>query len=366
MKPKVLYIDDEINGGRPQIEAIKDALEANGLLEIKLVEVSDLDTITNQIKQENAHGIILDLQLDHAVNSQGERVTYKAPTLAQNIREKSTEDSLLDIPIILCSTLQKIENLYKRDISSHDLFDMRFHKDLTDYNLESVKINALISGYKTISEVGLSIEKLLTIDQESIEPRIYSNLLITDNLPAHNIAQVILKDLIYMNGPLIDEELLAARLGVEIQGSSGWSELKDNYFRNAKYKGIFSDGWNRWWMHEVSALFQELTGKSLAVVDAKERIQLIKEKTGLTGIEYPEKIKKCNSFKFWTICKGYNRPLDPREGFKIVMPREPKAWQEYEYISLEAALEREGFEERGMRLHPSEIKRFELIKESLK
>jgi hypothetical protein len=366
MNYKVLYIDDEINGGRPQIEAIKDALGSNGLLEVKLVEVGNLDVITNRIKQEKADGVILDLQLDHAVNSHGERVTYKAPTLAQNIREKSTEDNLLDIPIILCSTQQKIENLYKRDISSHDLFDMRFHKDLTDYNIESVKINALINGYKTIREVGLSIDKLLAIDQKSIEPRIYSNLLITDNLPAHNIAQVILKDLIYMNGPLIDEELLAARLGVETHDSTAWVKLKDNYLANAKYKGIFSDGWNRWWMHEVLALFQELTGKNLAIVDAKERVKLLIEKTGLKDIKCPEKIEKCNSFKFWTICKGYNRPLDPREGFKIIMPREPKAWQEYEYISLEAALEREGFEEKGIKLHPSEIERFELSKESLK
>ena len=95
------------------------------------------------------------------------------------------------------------------------------------------------------------------------------------------------------------------------------------------------------------------------------RINLIKEKTGITEIKYPNKIEKSNSLKYWTVCKGYLRPLDPREGFKIIMSREPKVWQDYEYISLEAALEREGFEDRGIKLHPSEEERFNLIKETL-
>ena len=66
-----------------------------------------------------------------------------------------------------------------------------------------------------------------------------------------------------------------------------------------------------------------------------------------------------------TICKGNNRPLDPREGFKIVMSREHKAWQEYDYISLEAILEREGFEDRNIKPHPSEKERIDIIKKSL-
>lgn len=365
MKKRVLYIDDEINGGRPQIEAIKDALEANGLLEVILCEVSDLDTITNQIKLDKAQGVILDLQLDQFVNSQNIKINFKAPTLAQNIREKSTEDSSLDIPIILCSTQQKIESLYKRDISSHDLFDMRFHKDLPNYDLEAARIHSIINGYKLISETNFEIDRILKIELTNIDYRIYSNLLVTDHLPSHNIAQVILKDLMYINGPLINEELLAARLGVDIFNSPSWTELKNTFMGDAKYKGAFSDGWNRWWMHEVLSIFQDLTGKNLATLDAKERVRLTKVSTGLTELSYPEKIEKCNSFKYWTVCKGLNKPLDPREGFKIIMTREPKAWQEYDYISFEAALERLGFEEKCIKLHPSEKERFELMKETL-
>ena len=80
MTRKVLYIDDEINGGRAQIDAIKDALEANGLLSVVLCEVDKLEIIISKIKNEKAQAVILDLQLDEAANSKGERASFKATT----------------------------------------------------------------------------------------------------------------------------------------------------------------------------------------------------------------------------------------------------------------------------------------------
>jgi len=365
MAIKTLYIDDEINGGRPQIEAIKDALEANGLLNVELFEVSDLPQTIQRINQGDVKAVILDLELDSAANSKGERVQYKAPTLAQNIREKSIDLQNLDLPIILCSTQEKINNLYRRDLSSHDLFDMRFHKERQDYNIESIGVHSIIKGYEKIKEVNLDIEKLFGIKQDEIDSRVYTPLLIAKSLPTYNIAQIILKDVIYMNGPLIDEQLLAARLGIDTKKSAQWEEIKESIFGEAKYKGVFSSGWNRWWMHRVQSIFQEITNVNLAAIDATEKVNLLKEKTKFTEIVYADKIKRCKSSKYWTVCKGFNSPLDPREGFKIIMSREPKVWQDYDYISLEAALEREGFEERGIRLHPSEEERFNLIKDTL-
>ena len=268
MKRKVLYIDDEINGGRPQIEAIKDALEATDLLEVELFETGDLPIIIERINQGDISGVILDLELDSAVNSKGERVQYKAPTLAQNIREKSIQLQNLDVPIILCSTQDKIKNLYKRDLSSHDLFDMRFHKELRDYNKESQRIHDLIMGYEIISKTGLKMDKILGVELNQIDSRIYSSLLISETLPTYNISQLILKDLIYMNGPLITEDLLAARLGVDIEGSPQWAVLRDEIFSDTKYKGAFSTGWDRWWMHMVLTTFQEKVGRNLATLDA--------------------------------------------------------------------------------------------------
>lgn len=364
MKYKVLYIDDEVNSGREQIETIKDALEVTGLLDVEIYQVDELQVIIEKIKKEDFEAVILDLELDSAANSRGEIVTYKAPTLAQNIREQSAEHNKLDIPIILCSTNDKIKKSYKKDLSSHDLFDMRFDKGLRDYHEVTKEISSLIQGYKIINKKHLKFHELLETPEEVIDSRIYSSLLLTESLPAYNIAQLIVKELIFINGPLIPEELLAVRLGIDVEKSAGWNELKEK-FSAARYTGVFSSGWNRWWMHKVLSIFREITGKNLVSLDAVEKVELIKSKTGISEIKHPERIEMCQSYNFWTLCKGYHKPLDPREGFKIIMAREPKVWQDYDYISLHAVLEREGFEERGIHPHPSEIKRIELIKETM-
>lgn len=72
----------------------------------------------------------------------------------------------------------------------------------------------------------------------------------------------------------------------------------------------------------------------------------------------------CKSTEFWTICEGYKKPLDPLEGFRIYSSYELKPWQESKYLSLDAVLERVGIE-KGLRPHPSELKRIETKKQSL-
>ena len=49
------------------------------------------------------------------------------------------------------------------------------------------------------------------------------------------------------------------------------------------------------------------------------------------------------------------KPLDPIEGFKVYTRNEPKPWQEYEYISLEALLHPYSLQEKNIKPHPSEL-----------
>lgn len=78
-----------------------------------------------------------------------------------------------------------------------------------------------------------------------------------------------------------------------------------------------------------------------------------------------EPIKLNTSSEFWTICEATKCPLDPLEGFKIKLSHELKAWQEPKYISLYAALERIGLDDRGIEPHFSEIERIADLKKSL-
>ncbi len=68
------------------------------------------------------------------------------------------------------------------------------------------------------------------------------------------------------------------------------------------------------------------------------------------------------SNRFWTICRGYNLPLDPVDGFLMEEDRERKIWQDKAYISIKAALERKD----GLKVHAIDRDRFEAIKKARK
>lgn len=55
-------------------------------------------------------------------------------------------------------------------------------------------------------------------------------------------------------------------------------------------------------------------------------------------LEVAQRIDKSVSDEFWTICKGYNRPLDPVDGLIIQGQDNLYPWQEPEYVSIDAAL----------------------------
>ena len=127
---------------------------------------------------------------------------------------------------------------------------------------------------------------------------------------------------------------------------------------------MFSDAWDRWWMHKLNDWWQNIEEKNtLASLDARDRVEILKERFGLQKLVVAEPIEKSSSYRYWTVCQGFERPLDPREGLRID-EKDPLPWQETRYISVEAALERIKRDE-GIKIHPMERDRFNDIKESL-
>jgi hypothetical protein len=167
--------------------------------------------------------------------------------------------------------------------------------------------------------------------------------------------------LICTPGPLINEAFLAARLGVDIESSADWEKLKNDFLKEIKYAGIFSGAWNRWWMYKLHKWWEsEISTDAIATLDARERIELLKEKLKLADLKVATPLPKAASFRYWTVCQGYKKPLDPREGLRIES-RDILPWQDTLYISIEAALERVG-RTQGLKIHPLEKERFEQLK----
>jgi len=175
----------------------------------------------------------------------------------------------------------------------------------------------------------------------------------------HEIARFIIQELLYRPGLMIDELRLASRLGIDKDKSKDWDKLLDA-IEKYKYLGPFGGAWARWWAFGVEKEWWfQISEQDLPIssLNAKQRVNILKKKTGHKNLVTAEPIKTHYHTRFYTICEYTNSPLDPVDGV-IIAEKEPQPWQERKYISLDVALERrEGYEP-----HPTEAERLKSLR----
>ena len=271
---------------------------------------------------------------------------FDAPTVAQTLRTINSENHK-DIPIVLISSETKISDYYK-DLTSQDLFDLSLTKDTLLNNMVkySKRFTSLINAYQKVKNEKFDVLKVLnfpTDQNKAIDYRIIEKLnrdMFSNDVFA--FSSFILKNLIQSIGPLIGEDVLSARLGVS-KTSDNWEKLKSN-FEHFKYKGIFSDSYNRWWADGLIDWWKNhIDGdNSLRKLNAEQRINKLSEITKLSlTSQAPTKYAKSTSF--WTICKETHLPIDPIDGLEL-HKNDLYEWQEKEYLSLQAGLEPQKFD----------------------
>lgn len=353
---RYLYIDDEKDKAKTYIES----LQKVGELEIDFQQAQTLDKTFLLKNLKDYHGVLLDLRTDQELDENNNISDFTGAEWGQHLRVLSTNGELEnDVPIVLFSTDAKLQQTYFRDLTSNNIFDRFLSKDKTPANAQK-KLISLANGYKEIIKYKDDFNSLLKINISDLDPRIFSRFIGVADIPTHEYAQMILKDLIYAKGVLINEDYLAARLGIDKNISSDWNKIKE-IFEVAKYKGVFSDGWDRWWMFGIDKIFNEISGTYLKYLDAKERVTILKEKSELENLNYATPISKNESYDYWTVCKALGQPLDSHEAFKVYTRSEPKPWQEYEYISLHALLEESpAIEEKNITVHPMDKEKYTL------
>lgn len=337
-----------------------------------------LDLILQAANQHpGKFGVLLDLRLDMEADSAGNKVPYRGPTIAQELRTRMAEGTALaSFPIILWSIATKFKNSYTGEDTSHDLFDAVYGKDLQIANEPrqvGQEMCALVNGYSCLSEAKINRFKsheILKIPQKLSEG-IY--LEFTDELDSslkstatHYSARIIISQLLQHPGFLVDERLLAARLGVDIEASGHcWTKLRDEILVDTLYSGPFSAGWRRWWWSQVEDWWASQGDKrpSLRRVGASERVAFINSSQQLQLVA-AKAIKAEYSDKFFTLCAATKKPLDPSDGFRVSISSK-RNWQDAIFVSVDAALNRENKESWG-RIHPSDRERFSSIKEGMK
>jgi hypothetical protein len=338
MAIKFYYIDDDNEASNGYITGFSQ----NDLI-VEKIEGNDFDTIISIIKEKkDICGLILDHKLDEISMSNGIHLKFRGTSIAQEIRNrqvsKDTDYNITDFPIILLSATENIKN--SLDDSGKDLFDLLIIKD--DLSPKSyfkwiVELTSLFLAYKKISEIKV-LENLLSVKQDSLDFRFVEYLSdLINSKPVHVISQFVFKHLILRQGMLINENTLAARLGIDKENSSDWNNVLGN-LNEAKYEGVFSEGWECWWMFKINYWWSGFSKKPLRTLSSNERIEIIKDKLQLPEVKPIEKLPMADSSHFWTICKGTNKPIDEIDGLIISGQSNLYPWQEYEYVSLNAAV----------------------------
>ena len=374
MANKFLYIDDTPKDRR---EGTAIGLQEPGVLEIMPSEPLIWNDQINQIVEgvDEFDGIILDWRLTEELQRSTPElaeslVKYSAEALAQHLRYLATEKVLnKDIPIILCSMNHGFKSHYKRDSTGHDLFDEVYEKmEFTEKHSTVVsELQSMVAAYKTLQTGTPTWNSILGISQETeIDVRLVNSLttLIENKVP-HVLVRFLLNEVIKKPGVLIDEHILAARLGIDKDGSSDWQSLLDTTINPMmKYSGLLSTGWSCWWAGELVQWWKaEVSPQHPQLLGAEQRVTLLKKQTGLENLTPAEKLKFCASDEYWTVCVATKRPIDIADGLRILSDN-PYAWQDEQFISLFALLERTA--PKTFKLSPLEQERFDYLKKIAK
>ena len=328
-------MDDETGG---PTTAMLDGFNDTGLIEVeplKLEKKESFETICEKIIDQSNRlpfgGLMFDLCLDGAGENS---MNFKAPALAQHIRTKAADGVLPQCPIVLCSTKANLESFNNKDRASHDLFDYSFNKSGGHFVKDAIRLKELAEGYDMMNRRGENVEDILGRKVDGIDERVIAYLQ-EDNLSSFDIAQFVIKDLLQMPGILIDEDTLAARMGVDMEASGeSWKALREILDRELLYCGIFANGWKRYWADLASDFFMNLSvGNPYQIMRASERVETLR-KTGVDGLAPAKPIQYNQSTFFDTICQYYRKPMDSIEGIPKEDTVKIRAWQEHRYVSF--------------------------------
>lgn len=139
-------------------------------------------------------------------------------------------------------------------------------------------------------------------------------------------------------GPLIDESLLAVRLGVDFKSSPDWPSPKE-MLSDVAYRGAFAGGYSRWWI----GLLLDWWGKAIDGerarfrLTAMERVQVLSEQTKLLKLNALPDDPASPGSEFWHLCFLSGRPVDPTAGFQLMPVWGQQVWQDGDYLCLEEA-----------------------------
>lgn len=325
MEYRILYIEDE------NADSIKSDIESDGI-RVDVLQPAGFEMDLNSLCKSAYDAIVMDFRLTAGIGK------VDAPTFETTLRTEG--DNQKKVPIIMISTERNLPH-FENDSTSQNLFDMVVGKETFRKNHQkyTTRIKSFIDAYRIVVQSNFDIKTILDLDDSSkLDYRFVSKL---ENYKhrgdIYGYLRFINNSLVRAIGPLVGSEVLAARLGIDIDSDDFQSLIAIPEFTICKYTGVLSDTYNRWWFDKIQILWQSISPISLRRTIAQKRVEILNQKYNL-NLKYAIPLKMATSSTFWTICHEYKKPLDPTDGYQF-RNRHLDEWLEPEYISLIGALE---------------------------
>jgi len=367
---KYLLIDDDVDSN-PPAEMYTRELEAasGGTLTFEAVKPKDFASLLEAIANSGANGLLMDIAFINAAGADGAPLAFNGIAVAQQIRTLQTimrtrGGGLEELPIIRFSKKDIVSDYVSKDTTSDDLFDEKMDKDqvLVDATDAVRRLKCIAGDYPGLIAFAddASDEDALTT-LLGCGPELFVRLdsrallgLRRRGVPPHILSRQLIGVLLGRAGPLINEALLALRLGIDRNLSPDWPLVLSSV-KSAAYAGAFAEGYPRWWMPLILDWWSERVDqdRTPARLSVEERVALISEKLSLGHLKALPTMTESPGNRFWHFCIKSDRPVDPAFGYPLLPEWGQEVWQDTDYLCEEEAFQNI----RHPRLSPSERQR---------
>lgn len=297
-------------------------------------------------------GMLIDVDLSSIAGERG-----SGPGIAQDIRIAQKASRIPEFPLVRYAFRGRVIENIGMDPASDDLFDLLLEKDETagranEIRLQLQGVSEIYEGFRrwdgVSKEVWLALLGL-SVDQERdwCHGGLFGRMSALRKAGLHVAAGGYLRTVVQVDGPLIDEDLLAIRLGVDVQRSDGasWTSLL-GALDSIRYRGVGSAQFRRWWANGLNLwwLDQRKSDETLASFPAQERTEFLSAQFGarLIALEMPA---GSPGIRPWSRCAlaaeampARTIPVDPLEAVRLRPTEDFPSWVDPKYVSLREAL----------------------------
>lgn len=341
---KWVFVDDQPGPSAAFADGLSDA---NSEFEVAVLSPADARKVLLAAGAE-VSGALVDVDLSDIPGEHG-----SGPGLAQDIRVNQENGRIGSFPLVRFSSRAKVLENIGGDSSSDDLFDLKIDKELAARNIPQVR-GKLIGCSEVYRQVGenpsLAPEQLadflgLNVDmlESWIHPEFIARAKSARSDRPHVAAGLIMRFLT-QSGPLINEDLLAVRLGVD-RASDGWAALRDG-LGPVKYSGKGHEYFDLWWARGLEDWWLDCedaeTPLSSMMIEQRTQ-QLAARHPGLAPLIMPP---ESSGTRPWRLCALSLEeedpamvPVDPAFGVRVANRGNLPPWVDLSYAALGIALQ---------------------------